>query len=59
MENVMHQIKANEKFVFSEEELLDELCASMYGDNFSEVIVMAGHFMQFFDAATKRLVPAF
>ena len=53
----MHQIKANEKFVFSEEELLDELRASMHDDNFSEVIIMAGHFMLFFDTATKRLVP--
>ncbi|GAB3627937.1 hypothetical protein PTE30175_04665 [Pandoraea terrae] len=53
----MHQIRASEKIVFSEEELLDELRGSMHDDNFNEVVIMAGHFMLFFDAATKRLVP--
>lgn len=53
----MHQIRASEKTVFSEGELLDELHASMHDDDFNEVVIMAGHFMLFFDAATKRLVP--
>jgi hypothetical protein len=53
----MRQLTVSEKNVFSEGELLDEIKASMRDDNFNDVIIMAGHFMLFFDAAAKQLVP--
>ena len=53
----MQNITTTAMTVFSENELLQELKSSMGDERYKDVVIMAGHFMLFFDSAAKQLVP--
>lgn len=53
----MLNIQSDEKTVYSEKELMSEIHSSLEGNSTSNAVIMAGHFMLFYDTNSKQLVP--
>ncbi|WP_033727332.1 hypothetical protein [Pseudomonas cremoricolorata] len=53
----MNAIHVDERYIFSEHELLNEVCRFTNDPGFPSLYLMCGHFMLFFDASTNRLIP--
>lgn len=53
----MYKIRTNENTVYTEQQLLEIIHGSMDDVRFDNVVIMAGHFMLFYDSLAKQLVP--
>lgn len=53
----MRNVAVSYNILNSEYELMDALRSSMHDERYNDLVIMAGHFMLFFDSVSKRLVP--